>query len=152
MGYRIAATDTGPGIARRLAREFLINGRAYEYDDVLLVLSELVTNAVAATPDDGFIEICLILGTDCVALFVTDYSNEAPKTVLASDDAESGRGIAIINSLSICWDYLLLEQGKIVWAMVSVKTRMAPCVTRRQLPSQIGNAICHAYRLSNRQS
>ena len=100
-----AATPTAAGWARRHATDVLARWQvAGMTDDVCLVVSELVGNAVihAAAPD-GIPTSCrlvLKLFADALAVEVTDPSGGIV-TRAADDDplSESGRGLAIVQAL-----------------------------------------------------
>jgi anti-sigma regulatory factor (Ser/Thr protein kinase) len=93
-------------------------------DDVLLVVSELVTNAVqharpaCAVPDEpGRCRLTLERperGTVWVS--VSDLSTRHPLVPEPDDDAETGRGIAVVNALTSRWHVQPSQAGKTVWA------------------------------------
>jgi anti-sigma regulatory factor (Ser/Thr protein kinase) len=84
-------------------------------DSVLVVVSELVTNAVR----HGRAPIALSLqrGQRSVRVEVQDSSPHAPTAREVDDDAECGRGLLIVRSLSSATgvDYLG-DDGKVTWA------------------------------------
>lgn len=111
--------------ALHLAREWGLASRA---DDTQLVVSELVTNAVRASRSMAHASIGLWLASDQsqVAITVWDASLDPPERVEASQDAESGRGLLLVEEVSAQWGwYAPLGQdhtpgaGKLVWAIVS---------------------------------
>ncbi|MEU3706995.1 ATP-binding protein [Streptomyces anulatus] len=95
-------------------------------DPVVLVVSELVTNAVAADAEAGAaddIEVELVVDPSGrhVALAVTDASDrplpQAPATVAANEDG--GRGLLLVEALA--YDHGWTPRacgGKCVWALV----------------------------------
>jgi anti-sigma regulatory factor (Ser/Thr protein kinase) len=84
-------------------------------DAVVLVVSELVTNAVRHGQPP--IELRLQVIPGFAAGRVTDRSLAMPVPVEAGDDAESGRGLAIVQAMTSRWGTLLLPErdGKAVW-------------------------------------
>jgi anti-sigma regulatory factor (Ser/Thr protein kinase) len=93
-------------------------------DDVALVVSELVTNALrhslpprlAEAP--GPIRLRLQHETSFVLCGVLDTGSEAPRRREPDFIAETGRGLHIVESFSATWGWTPLEDGgKIVWAL-----------------------------------
>jgi anti-sigma regulatory factor (Ser/Thr protein kinase) len=88
-------------------------------DDALMVVSELVTNSVQHGPG-GSIGLTLELEGDELTITVIDGG--APKDPLAAreanDSKESGRGLAIVEALSIRWGTTPTEAGTTVWAVL----------------------------------
>jgi anti-sigma regulatory factor (Ser/Thr protein kinase) len=89
-----------------------------------LVVSELVTNAVAATwLCDRTLPVRMWLKSDkaSVLILVWDASPHAPLLVCPGDDAEAGRGIFIVNAVSASWDWHPVPgtAGKVVRALVT---------------------------------
>jgi hypothetical protein len=131
----LGAYNTAPGSARGHARNVLREWRLDDLEDaVLLVVSELVTNAVAAT-GRGLWEAELppvrlwLLGsagadgTGKVMVLVWDAVAEPPVRVEATDEDESGRGLEIVDCLSARhWDCYLPSAphaGKVTRALIS---------------------------------
>jgi anti-sigma regulatory factor (Ser/Thr protein kinase) len=102
-------------------------------ETVALIVSELVTNAVQASEGligsryagrwtPGVPPVRLWLGSDrqCIVILVWDGNHLAPKLQEAELDAESGRGLLLVESLSADWGLYTPESssGKVVWAAV----------------------------------
>lgn len=111
--------------ALHLAREW---GLASLADDTQLVVSELVTNAVHASRSMAHGTIGLWLASDQsrVAITVWDSSSDPPERVEASQDAENGRGLLLVEEISAQWGWYIPVgqdrtpgEGKLVWAIVS---------------------------------
>jgi anti-sigma regulatory factor (Ser/Thr protein kinase) len=98
-------------------------------DTVVLVVSELVTNAMRHGQPP--IELRLQVIPGFAAGRVTDRSLDMPVLVTADEDAESGRGMAIVEAMTSRWGTHLLPEraGKAVW----FEFRRAP--DRTNLPS-----------------
>jgi anti-sigma regulatory factor (Ser/Thr protein kinase) len=89
---------------------------------VELVVSELVTNAVAATTAMRHAEavrLWLLSDTRKVLLLVWDASPHLPVLTEADEYADSGRGIFLVQAFSERWgSYRTPDMGgKIVWAL-----------------------------------
>lgn len=84
-------------------------------DDALLVVSELVTNAVKH--GDGEITLRLWPGPDLVRIEVTDESPRYPEPVESDLDDEAGRGLQIVGALASSWGATPASTswGKTVW-------------------------------------
>ncbi|MEU6663797.1 ATP-binding protein [Streptomyces sp. NPDC046821] len=97
-------------------------------DDVALIATELVTNAVRhATPATGDPEAparCRLTverpTPDTVRVTVSDSSPRRPVLAEAGEDDEAGRGLLLIQALSADWGTSDHTAGKSVWALVKV--------------------------------
>ena len=100
--------------ARRFVEETL---RRWECDDVLesvkLLVSELVTNSVVHAGSDA--EVAVVLTTDGLRIEVSDQGSGVPAPRDAADDATSGRGLALVETLSSAWGVDVTDTGKTVW-------------------------------------
>lgn len=100
------------------------------FDDVCLVVSELVTNALRHAvpggaprpgPQDPPVRLHLLRWSERLVCAVRDPSDENP-VARDSDDfsAESGRGLFLVESFSDSWGWHPLAgalNGKVVWAL-----------------------------------
>jgi len=125
----------------RTARDFTTAtlhrwGTAERGQDIVIVVSELLTNALRhALPRSGdsrpgrLIRLGLLQPGPCVLCAVADPSKLAPAPQAPSTLAETGRGLHIICALSDQWGYAPSDTGKVVWAMfyprLAVPWRMA---------------------------
>jgi hypothetical protein len=153
--------------ARDVVQRVLAGWRAEEiYDDVVLVASELVANALRhglqldPPPDPGVetgepeqtesgrptgpripapsspadreryrVQISLVSTGSHVICAVTDPSEVPPVRQPVDPFAGSGRGLQLVESLSLCWGWTLLDadsevkaiQGKSVWAIFPLR-------------------------------
>ncbi|MGX1132207.1 anti-sigma regulatory factor (Ser/Thr protein kinase) [Streptomyces glaucescens] len=118
------------GDARRFTRGTLDQwGLGERFDDVCLVVSELVTNALRhALPDtarasdqDPQVRLHLMRWTERLVCAVRDPSNDSPVAREADDfSAESGRGLFLVDSFCDSWGWHPLAgtlSGKVVWAL-----------------------------------
>jgi anti-sigma regulatory factor (Ser/Thr protein kinase) len=114
--------------ARRFTRRTMRSwGVAEEADTVLLVVSELVTNALVHT--DGQVRLDLTLSNHRLRVAVTDSSPRTPvKPTSIGWEATGGRGILLVEAMSAEWGTLPVSGGKQVWADVVLE--LAPATER----------------------
>src|SRR5258708_1525033 len=118
-----AVADAVP-LARAHMRQLLSGwGRAEQSPDAGVVVSELVTNAVAASAErrPAAAPVLLWLGSDsyCLLLAVADVSPQPPVRLNLGPDAEGGRGLALVEALSSRWGWhpaSITGLKKVVWA------------------------------------
>ena len=111
IDVEVAPDVSTPRAMRRLfAREFA--GRPF-LDDLLLCVSELVTNAVlhAGPP----IRVVARSAGGTTRVEVGDGSRVAPKRRVVDARSPSGRGLHLIDELASSWGVDLRADGKIVW-------------------------------------
>jgi anti-sigma regulatory factor (Ser/Thr protein kinase) len=119
--FRLAPVPESAGRARRAARTMLTDWRLERLvEDVDLVVSELVTNALLHSGDaDGAadpIRFELDLRGRTLICRVVDSSPLPPRPEEATETAESGRGLILVEALASAWDWEDLPEGKSVWA------------------------------------
>ncbi|WP_232789859.1 SpoIIE family protein phosphatase [Streptomyces jeddahensis] len=90
---------------------------AEEADVVLLVVSELVTNALVHT--HGAVRLDLTLSGDRLRVAVSDTSPRAPaKPVIVDWEATGGRGLFLVEAMSAGWGSVPVSGGKQVWSEI----------------------------------
>jgi anti-sigma regulatory factor (Ser/Thr protein kinase) len=112
--------------ARTWARD-LLAGRVEDsvLDDVLLLLSELATNAVAHSDSgrtaDGRVTVYVARLPGAVHVEVTDEGSDtsAPAVRVPEADGDGGRGLWLVESLSTEWGFHPDEPGRSVWFRVA---------------------------------
>jgi anti-sigma regulatory factor (Ser/Thr protein kinase) len=130
---RFPVRHTTPSDARSFVRDTL---RAWGHqqltDDAEIVVSELVTNAVKAmsTARRSATVACALpvapvvielrVHDTALRIAVRDGSPERPKRQVADDDAEGGRGLFLVEALSLRWDAFRLGSGKVTWAELAL--------------------------------
>ena len=90
-------------------------------EDVVTVVSELVTNAVKVSRPDWTVTLRLLIDQEAVLVAVHDESDELPELRDVPVDETAGRGLLIVETLSSgdCGYTLGLYGGKTVWALVA---------------------------------
>lgn len=102
-------------------------------ESVELLVSELVTNAVQVSqsmPHASSVRLWLRSDKTRVLMLVWDTNSHPPVRIDATEDAESGRGLLLVEALSDTWNWYRVKgmKGKIVWAEV---LRTSPELSRR---------------------
>jgi anti-sigma regulatory factor (Ser/Thr protein kinase) len=82
-----------------------------------MVVTELATNAVVHAASN--FDVALVYEDGVVRIGVTDSSPLAPTMAEPGPESMSGRGLAIVDSLSTEWGYDLGVHGKQVWAQLA---------------------------------
>ena len=105
---------TSPGAARRFVRTTLTEWNSEDLiDDATLLTSELVTNAVLHADSD--LELRMRLRPTALRVEVVDQSQRALVRREPSNEATSGRGLAMVNTLAALWGSDAVGSGKSVW-------------------------------------
>lgn len=94
-------------------------------DDAAIIASELVTNAV----QHAYCDITETIGvtvarardSDAVIIVVSDPSPKGPVIRVASPGSGRGRGLQIVESLSVHWGWHPEPRGKAVYAILAQK-------------------------------
>ncbi len=90
-------------------------GLAALADDTTLIVSELLTNALAA--GQGMITLTLTLSGGVLTIEVADIGSGRPRRRRARKDDVNGRGLQIVEYLAESWGHRsTLNGGKVVWA------------------------------------
>jgi len=91
-------------------------------DDVVLVASELVGNAVVHTGvREEHLAVSWEIEPVTVVVRVTDASPIMPRPSSADPNRPGGRGLAIVAAIASDWGVQCSRQGKQVWARVPVE-------------------------------
>ncbi|GGT22657.1 hypothetical protein GCM10010254_48840 [Streptomyces chromofuscus] len=101
--------------ARRFTRRTLRAwGVTAPFDAVLLVVSELVTNALVHT--DGPVRLDFTLVDSRLRVAVADTSPRTPiKPTSIGWEATGGRGLLLVEAMSVAWGAVPVSGGKQVW-------------------------------------
>lgn len=111
------ATVTAPAAARAWASTVLAPlGLTGSSGDIMLVLSELVTNAVLHGA--GPVEVSLDHNERDLTITVCDRGPGVPALRVVDGDRDGGRGLRIVNALSVAWGVDPGPDGKAVWSTI----------------------------------
>ena len=111
--------------ARYHARQIIWEWRLTPLTETVeLVVDELVTNAVCASRDLDWpspVRMWLLSDRASVLVLVWDANPEPPVLADPEDDAESGRGLVLVEALSTRWDWYAGPGpgGKLVHALIT---------------------------------
>ncbi|CAL9497953.1 hypothetical protein SUDANB6_03386 [Streptomyces sp. enrichment culture] len=122
MQLEIRPDPAEVGRARRWARSRLA-GAGIRDDEplaetLILLVSELVTNAVVHTGCPAVLRLCLpgsVTDEAPVRLEVADSSDRAPVPRCVGDDETGGRGLALVDGLADRWGWSREGGGKRIW-------------------------------------
>lgn len=116
---RVLDLSSLSGARRFAAAKLEAWGMAEAEHVTVLLVSELVTNALLHAAGPAKLE--LAPAGDRVRIRVTDPVDSHGPTVRSEDlDAENGRGMMLVEGLSLAWGVVPHGLGKTVWAEVSV--------------------------------
>lgn len=95
-------------------------------DDVLLLFSEIASNAVrhTASGDDGGFRVAVRVNGSTVRIEVGDDGGSSSPQIAESRNAEAltgGRGLRIVDVLADSWGHSGDELGRVVWFEVTSK-------------------------------
>ncbi len=102
--------------ARRAVGHWLHERGCGTADDAILVLSELVTNAMVHGGAGCTIE--MRHWDNRLRLEVRDRSRQAPVLGLASPGDFGGRGLRVVDAVAEAWGWEPTGDGKCVWAII----------------------------------
>jgi len=132
------------GVARRFTRTTLAAWQLDRLaDDVSVVVSELVTNALrhalTVGPDDHtdppgeptpavdghrpppWVQLVLLGAGDQLLCTVRDPSDLPPQRIPADHVAHTGRGLHLVDSITLAWGWAPVHPaGKVVWALFPI--------------------------------
>ncbi|MEV6054321.1 SpoIIE family protein phosphatase [Streptomyces sp. NPDC052107] len=117
--WRLPARDDAPARARVQVSALLRQWRTRDdtRDNVLLLVSELVTNAVRFAT--GPITVRLIRAGHGLLCEVGDTGNGRPRLRRGRPLDDGGRGLHIVHGLTTRWGVRWTDTGKVVWAEVA---------------------------------
>lgn len=123
----VLAVNHDPAVAALVRRSIAadLTDRAVSQDridDVVLVASELVSNAMvhAGNRSDENLDVAWDVQPDCVLVKVIDASPDLPMRRSTNDTDTRGRGLSIVAALALDWGVRRTTSGKQVWARVPI--------------------------------
>ena len=130
----VEADPAEVGRARRWVRSRLracgLDPDAPLAETVVLVVSELVTNAVVHTGSPAVLRLVFPVGADAerrpVRVEVADASPQPPLRRCARGEATSGRGLELVDCLADRWGWHPDGDGKRVWCEIEQLDRATP--------------------------
>ncbi|RGD63124.1 ATP-binding protein [Kitasatospora xanthocidica] len=112
-------------VARRLVRDALADWElGHLADDAELVVTELVSNAVKTgclTAMQVGVAPVVNRAGQAVRISVRDGSCVLPVLIGTAHDAESGRGLALVDRVAAVWGVDLESHGKTTWADIAME-------------------------------
>jgi anti-sigma regulatory factor (Ser/Thr protein kinase) len=126
-GCRVRLT-TGPAAAAQARDQVRAAIRAWEIpvdpDVAILLTSELVTNAIRHEVT-GIVMLAISCSYGELRVDVHDTSRRLPMLVDASADAEAGRGLMLVTTLSDEWGFYRTPAGKAVYFTLAFQPDVA---------------------------
>jgi anti-sigma regulatory factor (Ser/Thr protein kinase) len=130
----VLATAWFPGRAAEVghAREFVRGVLGADWpalDDVLLMVSEIASNAVrhtASADEGGSFDLTVSVTDDTLRVAVADRGGSSQPRLPDDDEDElgvltGGRGLLIVDALASSWGHAGDELGRVVWFEVTAK-------------------------------
>lgn len=122
-GERASQTASGTAEsvawARRWTAGQLVTAPQRTRDDVEVIVSEMATNAVMHT--EGAYRVAVHLVSEAVAYIevIDAGAGTTPQVQRPAEDAEGGRGLAVVQALADGWGTQITAEGeRLVWALI----------------------------------
>lgn len=140
-GITVPSVPSAAALARHFAGTTLMQWRLDGLVDIVeIVTNEIVANAIRAgsatdsTDGENEIRVRVVVVGGRLFVSVLDQARGIPVVQDAGPDAESGRGLGIVDALCSRWGYRPSRRGygKIVWAEIA-----AVPLTDRGLPRRV---------------
>ena len=122
LGPDHSAPGTARAFTRRMWQQWHLPG---DSGSALLVTSELVTNAVLHARTDHVLS--LALHGEKMRIAVRDRDTRPPASPLIPGDELGGRGLLLVDALSVGWGVLPATGGKSVWAVLDIGRAVENC-------------------------
>lgn len=124
IAFTLLSAPESVGMARTHIRSALEHrGLEIYADDAEIVASELVANSVQhaseGAADKIFVVLMRILNPSAIAIVVKDESPDPPVMRELMLEGEGGRGLRIVEALSVRWNWNPDGEGKAVTAILS---------------------------------
>jgi len=123
----LPAGDGAVRLARRVTRDVLARWRlAHVEETAILLVSELVTNAVRHAQNTYAIGLDLEIGETWLRIEVQDADPRWPQPRTPGRFDESGFGLVLVDALAGKWGVRETATGKAVWAELDTRHRDEP--------------------------
>ena len=123
----LPAGDGAVRLARRVTRDVLARWRlAHVEETAILLVSELVTNAVRHARNTYAIGLDLEIGETWLRIEVQDADPRWPQPRTPGRFDESGFGLVLVDALAGKWGVRETATGKAVWAELDTRHRDEP--------------------------
>jgi anti-sigma regulatory factor (Ser/Thr protein kinase) len=123
LELRLAPVPQAPSQAREFVRNRLpVLGLPQLVENATLVAVELVTNSFQHAPE-GPIWLSLRLAGGELLMEVQDCSARLPVFREPDYAAESGRGLHLVSALCKNLDWIVVDGGKVIWALFETEYR-----------------------------
>ncbi len=117
----LPATGHSVGLARHATRIGLTAWRLDHVEEsAVLIVSELVTNAVRHTRGADVIALDLLASRTWLRIEIQDTDRHWPRPRVPAGSDESGFGFVIVAALAGRWGVRETETGKAVWAELDI--------------------------------
>jgi serine/threonine-protein kinase RsbW len=112
-----------PAARRHVRAALVLHGLGEFAEDAAIIISELVGNAVRHACGNGAATIGVTLtwagSPPAVTVVVSDSSSQGPVRRETPADDEQGRGLQIVEALSVHWGWRCEDGGKAVFAVLA---------------------------------
>ena len=113
----LPAEDHSVRLARHAAHVVLGAWRlAHMEETAVLIVSELVTNAVRHARETDVVEVDLHVTRTCLRIEIQDSDRHWPQPRIPGGFEESGFGFVLVDALADKWGVRETTAGKAVWA------------------------------------
>jgi len=112
--WKFPAVAVSVRAARQAVADILTPHNFSCADDAVLVVSELVTNSVVHAASG--VTVTVELWQQAFRLVVDDVHPDVPEISEPGESDDSGRGLGIVDSVSLAWGSETIESGKRLWA------------------------------------
>jgi anti-sigma regulatory factor (Ser/Thr protein kinase) len=118
----LPAEDHSARLARRAAHVVLGAWRLeHMQETAILIVSELVTNAVRHARETDVVEVDLHATRTCLRIEIQDCDRHWPQPRIPGGFEESGFGFVLVDALAAKWGVRETTTGKAVWAELDVQ-------------------------------
>ena len=109
-------------LARHAAHVVLAAWRLGHVEETaVLIVSELVTNAVRHATGTDVIEVDLLATRTCLRIEIEDTDRRWPRPRIPDGFEESGFGFVLVDALAAKWGVRETAAGKAVWAELDAR-------------------------------